>query len=137
VEKENPDYLFMIGDNIYTHGKKRDSFNKMREKYLSFRKEPGFVSLVKNRPTLAVWDDHDMGPNDSDGTLEGKEQSLNSFMDVWPNPSYGIEKVPDVFFSKRKRVISTSSKNMTLLSSCSSIASDARYSFFSRCRHYC
>lgn len=101
VEKENPDYLFMIGDNIYTHGKKRDSFNKMREKYLSFRKEPGFVSLVKNRPTLAVWDDHDMGPNDSDGTLEGKEQSLNSFMDVWPNPSYGIEKVPGVFFSKQ------------------------------------
>lgn len=101
LEKEKPDYLFMLGDNIYTHQKNRDSFDRMRELYLSFRQNVGFASLVKNRSTLAVWDDHDMGPNDSDGTLEGKEESLKAFMDVWPNPSYGIEQVPGVFFSKQ------------------------------------
>lgn len=101
LENEKPDYLLMLGDNIYTHSKKKDSFEKMRNTYLNFRKNKDFVTLVKNRPTLAIWDDHDMGPNDSDGTLEGKEESLESFMDAWPNPSYGVKNIPGVFFTKQ------------------------------------
>lgn len=41
-------------------------------------------------------DDHDYGPNDSDGLEEGKEESLRAFQDVFANPSYGTPGHPGI-----------------------------------------
>jgi alkaline phosphatase D len=37
----------------------------------------------------STWDDHDFGRNDTDGNLEGKENSRQAFSEHRPNPSVG------------------------------------------------
>ena len=96
--QENVDHLFFLGDNIYTAPKKLDSQEKMLSITMKWRRLKGFTDLTKSTSSIAVWDDHDFGPNDSNGELEGKEKSLEVFMDTWPNLNYGLEGTPGVFF---------------------------------------
>jgi alkaline phosphatase D len=42
------------------------------------------VAAKCNVPTYAMWDDHDYGPNNSDGTAPGKENSLRAFASCSP-----------------------------------------------------
>ena len=46
----------------------------------------------------AVWDDHDFGVNDSDGTQNDKELSLRTFKEFFANPAYGEPDDPGVYF---------------------------------------
>ena len=80
---QQPQFLLLLGDNVYadsTHPELQFAC------HLEMRRVEEFAGLVRNVPTLAMWDDHDFGPNDSDGTAAGKEGSLASFRAVWPNP---------------------------------------------------
>jgi alkaline phosphatase D len=38
----------------------------------------------------AIWDDHDFGPNDSNGIYWGKDITREAFVDFWANPNYGV-----------------------------------------------
>ncbi|MEM7388161.1 MAG: alkaline phosphatase D family protein, partial [Verrucomicrobiota bacterium] len=69
-----------------------------RSSYLDHRGVPSFRSLTRSRPVYGIWDDHDFGTNDSDGNLEGKEDSLKVFQQFWANPAFGLADVPGVFF---------------------------------------
>ena len=42
-----------------------------------------FASVIRQMPTYTVWDDHDFGPNNSDGLEPGKEGSLRAFQAVF------------------------------------------------------
>lgn len=46
---------------------------------------------------VAIWDDHDYGPNDADGAYPLKGASLALFKRYWANPSYGLPETPGVF----------------------------------------
>ncbi len=56
-----------------------------------------FRKLVASTPTIAVWDDHDFGPNDTDGHFEGKPRAFSSFRRMWANRSYGTAAIAGVF----------------------------------------
>ena len=45
--------------------------------------------LRATRANYAIWDDHDYGPNDSDGRFELKETSLDLFKSYWGNKTFG------------------------------------------------
>ena len=45
-----------------------------------------------------MWDDHDYGPNDSDGTAAGKENSLVAFKELFANPGAGTSDTPGAFY---------------------------------------
>lgn len=93
--RRNFDLLLMLGDNHYGDTTKPDllrDFNHM------LRTVDGFTSLVREIPTYAIWDDHDYGPNNSDGTTAGKEDSLRIFKDWWANPGYGEENNPGCYY---------------------------------------
>jgi alkaline phosphatase D len=47
---------------------------------------------------LAIWDDHDYGPDNSDKGFALKTQSLGLFQRYWVNPNYGLPEAPGVFF---------------------------------------
>ncbi|HXJ61793.1 MAG TPA: alkaline phosphatase D family protein [Verrucomicrobiae bacterium] len=49
-------------------------------------------------PIYAIWDDHDFGPDNADGTMPGKEKSLRAFEALWVNPAYGQSGNPGVYF---------------------------------------
>ncbi len=49
-------------------------------------------------PMLAIWDDWDYAGNNSDGTASGKQRSLQTFKELWANPSYGQPSDPGIYF---------------------------------------
>lgn len=91
----NFDLLLMLGDNHY--GDTTDPA-LLRDYNHMLRTVAGFEKLVREKPTYAIWDDHDFGPNNSDGTAAGKENSLRVFQEWWANPSYGEEGNPGCYY---------------------------------------
>jgi alkaline phosphatase D len=96
AQRANFDLLLMLGDNHY--GDTTDPA-LLRDHYHMHRTVSGFERLIREKPTYAIWDDHDFGPNNSDGTSKGKEDSLRVFRDWWANPGCGEEGNPGCYFS--------------------------------------
>src|SRR5207247_4532087 len=62
-----------------------------------YRRQRGFAPLQKLLTAtshLAIWDDHDYGPNDSDTSYVMKGETLKLFGRYWPNPSFGLPDLP-------------------------------------------
>jgi alkaline phosphatase D len=93
--RRNFDLLLMIGDNHY--GDTTDPA-LLRDHYHMHRTVGGFTSVIREIPTYAIWDDHDFGPNNSDGTTAGKEDSMRVFREWWANPAYGEADNPGCYF---------------------------------------
>ena len=66
IEDTSPDLLLLLGDNVYMQNRKWDHAY-MEDRYKEQLMEPHFKSLLKKVPYLATWDDHDFGPNDTNG----------------------------------------------------------------------
>lgn len=96
AERANFDIVLMLGDNHY--GDTTDPA-LLRDHYHMHRTVAGFQKLTREKPTYAIWDDHDYGPNNSDGTTKGKEDSLRVFQQWWANPAYGEAENPGCYFS--------------------------------------
>lgn len=81
--RPNLDLFLMLGDNHYA-----DSTDLTRQRlyYTAHRRDPGFRDFTSRLPLYGIWDDHDYGPNDSDTTATGKENSLQAFREFWANP---------------------------------------------------
>ena len=95
AERHNFDLLLMLGDNHYG-----DTTNPelLRDHLFMHRKVTGFERLIRQTPTYAIWDDHDFGPNNSDGTSPGKATSLAVFQQWWANPAYGESDNPGCYY---------------------------------------
>jgi len=93
--KEKPDLHLTVGDTQYSDS--TDADVQWRH-HLRYRRVPEFAEVIRNVPTIAVWDDHDYGPNNSDGAARGKEASLASWRQVWANPRLGTNQTPGAFF---------------------------------------
>ena len=52
------------------------------------------AELLRTCPNYAIWDDHDFGPNDSDGSWIHADWSKQAFETFWCNPSYGLPEAP-------------------------------------------
>jgi alkaline phosphatase D len=90
----NFDLLLMLGDNHYGN---TSSLAKQRADYTMHRNVAGFRELTARVPTVGIWDDHDFGPNNSDGTLAGKDQSLRAFKEFWANAAFGEPENPGCY----------------------------------------
>jgi alkaline phosphatase D len=93
---QNPDLLLLLGDNVYADSTAGDV---LWHAHLVQRSTPEFATVIRNVPTVAIWDDHDFGPNDSDGTTAGKEESLETFRAVWAQGPSGTPATPGAFQS--------------------------------------
>lgn len=89
------DIILLLGDDHYADTTARQG---QLTAYFSHRATPGFRSISARTPSYNIWDDHDYGPNDSDATAAGKEISLATFKEFWPNPSYGEADNPGVYY---------------------------------------
>ncbi len=93
--RRNFDLLMMLGDNHY--GNTTDP-QLLTDYYFMLRTVDGFARISREKPVYAIWDDHDYGPNNSDGTLKGKENSLRIFRQWWANPGYGQPDNPGCYY---------------------------------------
>lgn len=90
-----PDLFLWLGDNIYADSDQEASFTDL---YGRQRSIPGFARFAARVPQLAIYDDHDFGYNNADGTNPVKAMTLKLFKRWWANPSAGTRDTPGVFF---------------------------------------
>lgn len=86
MEDDKIDALVLLGDTPYID---TTDLTVQRRRYQEFSSVHAFANLVAHTPVYATWDDHDFGRNDTDGNLEGKENSRQAFSEYRPNPSVG------------------------------------------------
>ena len=94
---QKPDLMVWLGDNTYTREVDYLSPAGLARRYRHDRALPELAALLAAAPQYATWDDHDFGPNDSDGSYLLKEDALRLFTLYWPAPRYGAPGVPGVF----------------------------------------
>ena len=95
MARTNFDLLLMLGDNVYSNTNEPTLIWPF---HFDQRNTAGWRGLSPHVPIYAIWDDHDFGPDNSDGTMPGKEKSLRAFTALWPNPAYGEPDNPGVYF---------------------------------------
>lgn len=101
IRLAQPALWLMAGDNCYYLEPDWQSEHTKMRAQLRSRNSPSLRPLLATTPTLAVWDDHDYGPNDADGSYPGKAESLRVFRRMWAQPAGGAPGVEGIFFSRR------------------------------------
>ena len=90
------DLILFLGDFPYTA---RGSRKEIRSGNKKIRDVVGFTQLTSSTPTYGIYDDHDFGPNDCDGTHKNADEALATFKEYWPNPSYGLPDNKGIYCS--------------------------------------
>ena len=100
MARTNMDFVLLLGDNHYA-----DSTDpvKLRAAYNDHRRVWAWQEIARRTPIYAIWDDHDYGPNNSDGTAKGKELSLRTFKEFWANAAYGEADNPGIYYKFTRR----------------------------------
>jgi alkaline phosphatase D len=89
IAKKNPDVMIWSGDNIYLREADWDSKTGVYHRYTHSRSIKEIQPLLAKTQNFAIWDDHDFGPDDSDGSFYNKFLTQKAFKDFWANKSYG------------------------------------------------
>jgi alkaline phosphatase D len=89
-----PDLMFWLGDNIYADSTVPEAIADLYRRQREIERVKPFI---RSTPSLAIWDDHDFGINDSDRTNPVREQSLALFKNYWANGQYGLADTPGIF----------------------------------------
>ncbi len=84
LASKNPEYLLMIGDNVYADYKAPNSPlltnpGTLWNRYVENRMTLPFYFQQKLIPTHGLWDDHDYGANNSNSSYPHKEASKEVF----------------------------------------------------------
>ncbi len=85
MKKDSSDLMVWLGDNLY-YVLQRQNYKAQLKRNIKTRLNKKLNSFLASRSQYAIWDDHDYGTNNSDGTFKYKESSLNVFQQFWPNP---------------------------------------------------
>ena len=88
LSSQKPDYLLMIGDNVYADKAALGQTIKVDperlwSRYVDVRTSLPIFFQKKLIPIHAVWDDHDYGQNNATQEFEYKNESLQIFQDMY------------------------------------------------------
>ncbi len=88
IAYKTPDFMIWDGDNTYLRQNEWDSKSAMIYRYTHDWSIPEKQQLFATVPHYAIVDDHDFGPNDSDGSFWNKDTSEEVFNLFWANPKH-------------------------------------------------
>lgn len=91
IAKKNPDIMLWGGDNVYLREADWDSKSGIYHRYTHTRSLKEMQPLLASTQNIAIWDDHDFGPDDSDRSFYNKYTTQQAFKDFWANKSYGMD----------------------------------------------
>lgn len=94
IAAEKPNFMLWLGDNTYLREADFNTTAGILHRYTHTRKTPELQNLLKTCHHYAIWDDHDFGPNDADGSYFYKHETLKAFQLFWGNNGYGINQEP-------------------------------------------
>lgn len=92
IAAQKPDVMLWLGDNVYYREPDWTTRTGMLHRNTHTRSLPEMQPLLASTQHYAIWDDHDFGPNDSDGTWAHKETAWEVFQAFWGNPTFGINR---------------------------------------------
>ena len=96
MANEAYDAMIWLGDNIYLREVDFSSLSGFVHRYTHARSLPEMQPLLSKGAHYAIWDDHDFGPNDCDGSWLHSDWSLRAFDAFWPNPESGLPNAPEL-----------------------------------------
>ncbi len=85
---EGVEAVLLCGDTPYIDS---SDLAKNRQRHRAFLAQPGLAELIRTRPTLGTWDDHDFGANDSDATKVDRETIRQVFTEYRAHAAFGEE----------------------------------------------
>ena len=91
IAKKNPDIMLWGGDNVYLREADWDSKSGIYHRYTHSRTLKEMQPLLASTQNIAIWDDHDFGPDDSDRSFYNKNTTQQAFKDFWANKFYGMD----------------------------------------------
>jgi alkaline phosphatase D len=101
VAARRPDVMLWLGDSIYYRD---DDFAiedqaaaRMDERWAATRSFAPLQHLLRAGQHVAIWDDHDYGPNNSNRDFVHKATALELFRNYWANPGYGLPGLAGIF----------------------------------------
>ena len=89
VEKNNPQLMVMLGDNVYASSPEQKPIS---EQYNKLRKISEYRSIREKVPFMAIWDDHDYGQNDGGATNPERDEARTQFLKNWPYVKYLLQE---------------------------------------------
>lgn len=101
VAARSPDVMLWLGDNIYYRDSDFEPADeaaaRMHQRWAATRSFAPLQRLLRTGQHVAIWDDHDYGPNNANRDFPLKATALAHFKDYWPNPGYGLPEVAGTF----------------------------------------
>ena len=96
---DSADYMVWLGDNVYLKNEEWLHGDSVKAKYDAVFNRPEFIELLGKSNHLAIWDDHDAGPNDCSSLSEGLDLTMKHFKAFW-KPSYSMPNAKSYYGSK-------------------------------------
>ncbi len=93
IVDQDPDLMLWLGDNMYLRPADETSRTGIYYRNSKTRSLKEMQPLLRHCPNIAIWDDHDFGPNNADRSYFMKATTLEAFGDFWPNPTLGVPNV--------------------------------------------
>ena len=90
IHSERPNFMLWLGDNTYLREPDWNSRTGFLHRYSHTRALPEMQALLASTHHYAIWDDHDFGPNDSDGSFWLKDTASEIFQLFWGNPNFDV-----------------------------------------------
>lgn len=90
MAKEKAAFMLWLGDNWYTREVDYADHWGMWKRASRDRSMPVLQNFLKSTSHLAIWDDHDYGPNDASKDFILKETARTVFSNYWLNTTYGM-----------------------------------------------
>jgi alkaline phosphatase D len=99
VAEAKPDFVLIPGDTCYADNSNDGTEAGFWRRYSETRSKLSHFRQKNLVPTLAVWDDHDMGKNNCDGTFKSKNIVREMFQLFWDSEErVGLAKGPGQSF---------------------------------------
>lgn len=101
VAAQRPDVMLWLGDNIYYRDSDFEPADeaaaRMHQRWAATRSFAPLQRLLRTGQHVAIWDDHDYGPNNANRDFALKATALAHFQDYWANPGYGLPDAAGTF----------------------------------------
>jgi alkaline phosphatase D len=101
MAKQRPDLTLWGGDYLYYREADEDSETGLRYRWRYSRGVPEHQSILRTGSHIAIWDDHEYGPNDSNSSYSLKGDALSLFKRYFPNSAHGLPETPGIFGTHR------------------------------------
>lgn len=101
IRQQSPDVMLWLGDNTYLRPADWSSRTGYLQRYTHTRSLPELQPLLAACPHYSIWDDHDFGPNDANGSWHHRETAREVFELFWGNPTTGVSGLDGIMTAFR------------------------------------